>query len=133
MLAGGRRVRPDLLQGVGRWPAASWRAVIAGTREDWPGGARTLTPRESTREPNGTLAFGAELDHAGDQVWFRTDEDAVGPMPAETPADRGRGQARPVRGGGPRRRPCHQPPANVVAAAAASPSRSPSSATDSTP
>ena len=42
--------------------------VIAGTREDWPGGARTLTPRESTREPNGTLWFGAELDPDGDQV-----------------------------------------------------------------
>ena len=65
-------------------------SVIAGTREDWPGGARTLTPRESTREPNGTLGFRAELDPDGDQVWFRTDEDAVGPMPAETPADRGR-------------------------------------------
>ncbi len=31
---------------------------IAGTREDWPGGARTLTPREPTREPNGTLWSG---------------------------------------------------------------------------
>ena len=31
---------------------------IAGTREDWPGGARTLTPREPTREPNGTIWSG---------------------------------------------------------------------------
>ena len=31
---------------------------IVGTREDWPGGARTLTPREPTREPNGTLWSG---------------------------------------------------------------------------
>ena len=31
---------------------------IAGTREDWPGGARTLTPREPTREPNGILWSG---------------------------------------------------------------------------
>ena len=28
--------------------------VIVGTPKDWPGGARTLTPRESTRESNGT-------------------------------------------------------------------------------
>ena len=28
--------------------------VIEGRREDRPGGARTLTPREPTREPNGT-------------------------------------------------------------------------------
>ena len=63
--------------------------VIAGTRGDWPGGPRTLTPREPTREPNGTLWFGAELDPDGDQVWFRIAEDAVGRMPAETPADRG--------------------------------------------
>ena len=64
--------------------------VIAGTRGDWPGGPRTLTPREPTREPNGTLWFGAELDPDGDQVWFRIAEDAVGRMPAETPVDRGR-------------------------------------------
>ncbi len=63
---------------------------IAGTREDWPDGPRTLTPREPTREPHGTLWFGAELDPDGDQVWFRIAEDAVGRMPAETPADRGR-------------------------------------------
>ena len=59
--------------------------VIAGTRGDWPGGPRTLTPRE----PNETLWFGAELDPDGDQVWFRIAEDAVARMPAETPADRG--------------------------------------------
>ena len=64
--------------------------VIAGTREDWPGGPRTLTPREPTREPNGTLWFGAELDPDGDQVWFRIAPAAVARMPAATPADRGR-------------------------------------------
>ena len=37
------------------------RVIIAGTREDWPGGVRTLIPREPTREPNGTLWFGAEI------------------------------------------------------------------------
>ena len=53
---------------------------------DWPGGPRTLTPRE----PNGTLWFGVELDPDGDQVWFRIAEAAVARMPAETPAARGR-------------------------------------------
>ena len=43
--------------------------VIDGRRGDWPGGPQTLTPREPTREPNGTLWFGAELDPAGGQVW----------------------------------------------------------------
>ncbi len=64
--------------------------VIAGRRGDWPGGPQTLTPREPTREPNGTLWFGAELDPDGDQVWFRIGEEALGRMPAETPAGRGR-------------------------------------------
>ena len=64
--------------------------VIAGRRGDWPGGPQTLTPREPTREPNGTLWFGAELDPAGGQVWFRVAEEAIGRMSAETPAGRGR-------------------------------------------
>ena len=64
--------------------------VIAGTREDWPRGARTLTPHDPTREPNGrTLWFGAELDPDGSQVWFRIDEYAIGRMPEKTPAARG--------------------------------------------
>ena len=32
--------------------------VIEGRREDWPRGARTLTPRDPTLEPNGTFWFG---------------------------------------------------------------------------
>ena len=60
--------------------------VIAGRRGDWPGGPRILTPREPTREPNGTLWFGAELDPGGGQVWFRLAEEDIGRMPAETPA-----------------------------------------------
>ena len=68
--------------------AAGPTIVIAGTREDWPGGPRTLTPRYPTREPNGTLWFGAELP-AGDQVWFRIAEEAIGRMPEKTPRDRG--------------------------------------------
>ena len=63
--------------------------VIGGRREDWPGGARTLTPREPTREPNGTLWFGTELDPDGRQVWFRITGEAVGRMLAETPSARG--------------------------------------------
>ena len=53
--------------------------VIAGRRGDWPGGPRTLTPREPTREPNGTFWFGGpSLDPAGGQVWFRIGEEAIG-------------------------------------------------------
>ncbi len=52
--------------------------VIKGRREDWPGGARTLTPREPGREPNRqTFWFGAELDPDGSQVWFRITSEAV--------------------------------------------------------
>ena len=64
--------------------------IIAGRREDWPGGPRTLTARTATREPNGTLWFGAELDPTGDQVWFRIDEEAIGRMPEQTAEARGR-------------------------------------------
>ena len=63
--------------------------VIAGRREDWPRGARTLTPREPTREPNGTLWFGADLDPDGSQVWFRITATAVGRMREKTPHARG--------------------------------------------
>ena len=63
--------------------------VIAGWRGDWPGGPRILMPREPTREPNGTLWFGAELDPDADQVWFRIAEEALGRMPEKTPAARG--------------------------------------------
>ena len=63
--------------------------VIGGRREDWRGSARTLTPRDPTREPNGTLWFGAELKPEGRQVWFRITGEAVGRMPAETLSARG--------------------------------------------
>ena len=80
------------LVGTLHWPQRQVRGrlavVIKGTREDWPGGARTLTPRYPTREPNGTFWFGAELP-AGDQVWFRIAEEAIGRMPEKTPRDRG--------------------------------------------
>ena len=64
--------------------------VIAGKRDDWPDQPRTLTPRKATREPNGTLWFGAELDASGDQIWFRIKEEAVRRMRETTPEARGR-------------------------------------------
>ena len=64
--------------------------LIAGRRDDWPGGSWTLTPRHATREPNGTLWFGAELDGSHDQVWFRIDEESIDRMPDKTREARGR-------------------------------------------
>ena len=64
--------------------------VIEGHRDDWPDGPRTLKPRAATREPNGTLWFGAEIESSGDQVWFRIEEDAIRRMPEKTPGARGR-------------------------------------------
>ena len=65
--------------------------VIAGTRGDWPGGPRTLTPRPATLEPDGrTLWFGADLDPDGSrQVWFRITAASVGRMREKTPHGRG--------------------------------------------
>ena len=78
---GGRCVRPDIAAGVGREDELA--TIIAGTREDWSGGARTLTPRESIREPNGTLwVRGLSSIRTGDQAWLRTDEGAGGPPAA---------------------------------------------------
>ena len=49
-----------------RRPGDGPKIVIAGKRENWPGGPRTLTLRDRTREPNGrSLWFGAELDPDG--------------------------------------------------------------------
>ena len=64
--------------------------VIAGTRTDWPGGPRTLTPRDAYLEPNRrTFWFGADLAPDGSQVWFRIASDAVRRMPEPTPGARG--------------------------------------------
>ena len=65
------------------------RIVIAGTREDWPGGARSLTPCDPCREPDGTLWFGADVAPDAKQVWFRVASADVGRMQAETPQTRG--------------------------------------------
>ena len=64
--------------------------LIEGRRDDWPGGPRTLRPRQTTREPNGRLWFGAEFDDSRDQVWFRIDEESIGRMPDKTPEAKGR-------------------------------------------
>ena len=64
--------------------------IIAGERGDWPGGAGTLRPRRPTREPNGALWFGTELEASGDQVWFRIEEEDVGRLPGNDPGARGR-------------------------------------------
>ena len=70
-------------------PAKEHPIVIAAPAEDWLD-RLTLTPREPTREPNGTLWFGADLDREGGQVWFRIEEDAIRRMPDATPEGRGR-------------------------------------------
>ena len=64
--------------------------VIAGTRGDWPGGARTLTPRDPFPEHNGqTFWFGADLAPDGSQLWFRIRSEAVLRMKEQTPRARG--------------------------------------------
>ncbi len=70
-------------------PDSEQAIVIAGPVEDRPDGP-TLTPRKATREPNGTLWFGADLEPTEDQVWFRIEEDAIRRMPDATPKARGR-------------------------------------------
>ena len=71
-------------------PAIVPAIVIDGTREDWPGGPRTLTPLDPDREPNRqTFWFGAELATAGNQAWFRVTLEAVRRMQEETPGARG--------------------------------------------
>ena len=64
--------------------------VIDVTREDWPGGPRTLTPLDPNREPNQqTFWFGAEFTPDGNRVWFRITGEAIERMPENTPLRRG--------------------------------------------
>lgn len=71
------------------WTDDGLMIVIEGRRENWPGGARTLTPRTAGREPNGRIPwFGAELD-TGNQVWFWIAPQAVRRMREKTPRARG--------------------------------------------
>ena len=57
---------------------------------DCPGGPGTLRPRRASRERNGALWFGAELDGSDYQVWFRIEEEDVGRLPGNDPGARGR-------------------------------------------
>ena len=64
--------------------------VIEGSREDWPGGARTLTPRDPFLEHDGPIVwFGADLAPDGSQLWFRISPEAVRRMGGQTPRVRG--------------------------------------------
>ena len=46
------------------------RSPSRGRARTGPGGARTLTPRDPSREPNGqTFWFGADLAPGGIQLW----------------------------------------------------------------
>ena len=68
----------------------SLAVVIEGRRGDWPGGPRLLMPCPPSREPNRrTWWFGAELDPAGEQVWFRVTSEAIHRMREKTPRARG--------------------------------------------
>ena len=68
----------------------SLAVVIEGRRDDWPGGLRLLMPCPPSREPNGrTYWFGAELDPAGSQLWFRVTSEAIHRMREKTPRARG--------------------------------------------
>ena len=65
--------------------------VIDVTREDWPGGPRTLTPLDPNEEPNRqTTWFGAEFASGGNQVWYRIALEAGHRMQEETPGARGK-------------------------------------------
>ena len=60
--------------------------VIEGTREDWPGGPRTLPPLDPDQVPSRqTTWFGALVDPDGREVWFRITMEAVRQMQEETP------------------------------------------------
>ena len=68
----------------------SLAVVIEGRRDDWPGGPRLLMPCPPSRDPNArTWWFGAELDPAGEQVWFRVTSEAIHRMREKTPRARG--------------------------------------------
>lgn len=72
------------------WSDDGLAIIIEGRRENWPGRPRTLTPRDSGREPNGRILwFGAELDPDGRQIWFRIAAADVGRMREKTPRARG--------------------------------------------
>lgn len=64
--------------------------TIEGTRDDWPGGPRTLTPLHPDPEPGrDAFWFGAQLDPGGHEISFRITWEAIRRMPAATPDGRG--------------------------------------------
>ena len=64
--------------------------VIEGTREDWPGGPRTLTPFYPNQAPDTQVTwFGAELAPDDKEVWFRITLEAVHRMEEQAPGARG--------------------------------------------
>lgn len=63
--------------------------VIAGTRTDWPGGPRKLTPLGPNRERIQTFWFGATLAPGDNEVWFRITSDAIRRMRETTAGLRG--------------------------------------------
>ncbi len=66
--------------------------IIKGRREDWPGGARTLTPLPPLprgKPFRGAHWFGAELDPDRSEVWFRITGKDIHRMREKTPRARG--------------------------------------------
>ena len=64
--------------------------VINGTFDNWPGGAQTLTPMDPAARPRpATLQFGAQVEPAGNLVWFRIDADDIQLLREDTPQARG--------------------------------------------
>lgn len=64
--------------------------IIEGTRDDWPGGRRTLTPLHPHAEPGrDAFWFGARLDPGGHEVSFRVTWETLRRLPADTPDGRG--------------------------------------------
>ena len=65
--------------------------IIEGRCEDWPGGARTLMPRDPHRvRHKQAYWFGAEIDPGGNEVWFRVTLEATERMREKTRGERGR-------------------------------------------
>ena len=64
--------------------------VIEGTRKDWPGGPRTLTPLEPSSEANQQITwYGAELAPDHKEVWFKITLEATREMSKKEPPARG--------------------------------------------
>ena len=77
------------------------RIVIEGRREDWPGGARTLTPREPGREPNRQVFwFGAELHPSAGNAVALTPPAQLHEAPEQAPPPRRYEPSAPAPAGG---------------------------------